>query len=111
MTQKEVTGNSQREFSTARTCLSKQIPFGENLAGYGDEGRPVAVVSLCSNKAVGAPSHSVTQVGRLWWDGCGLVGNQRGKALVGWWGSEVVFSGTYSTWRRQQVENCRDLSC
>lgn len=33
------------------------------------------------------------------------VGKQRGKAVVGWWGSEVVFSAIYSVfWRQQHVE-------
>lgn len=83
MKQKEVTGTSQHEFSMDKSCLSKQIHFGENLAGVEDEGRAVDIISLGFNKVVGTPSHSVIHVGRLWWDGCGLVGNQRGKTLVG----------------------------
>lgn len=81
-----------------KSCLSEEIPSGEDIVSPG------------SNKAAGAPSHSAVQVGRLWWDGCGLVGNQRDKALVGCWSSEVVFSGVCSTWRQRQVKDCRGLS-
>lgn len=77
MKQKEVTGNSQHEFHTDKSCLSEQIHFGENLAGFGDEGRAVDIVF---NKAVG--TLSFTALFKL--GGCGLVGNQRGE--TGWMG-------------------------
>ena len=78
-----MTGNSQHEFSMDKSCLSKQIHFSENLAGFGDEGRAADIVSLSFNKAVGIPSHSVIQVGRLWWDGCGGM-------VVVWWATRGV---------------------
>lgn len=82
MKQREVTRNSEHEFSGDRSYLSEQIHFGENLARFEDKGRAADTISLGFNKSVGTPSHSVIQVGRLWWEGCGMV--------VVWWATRGV---------------------
>lgn len=100
-----VTENSQHAFITDGSCCVGRLTLVETWLHLGIRGRWWIMFSSVWKRLLALP-----QCYPCWGFVVGWlcqVGNQKGKALFGWWGSEIMFSAIYSLfsgdsskWRR-----------